>query len=382
MCANRLIVAAAGSGKTSLIVDETTQHTQGNVLITTFTLANEQSIRKKFIKKVGCIPQHVTIQTWFAFLLEHGVRPYRYWNQRVNGMLLVSTASGLRYTNKNGTPVYWGEDENFGKHYFTDSMDVYSDKIAKLVFRCNMNSNGKVIKRLEGIYSWIYIDEVQDMAGWDLEILKLLLKSGIIITMVGDPRQTVYHTHDERKYKKYSDGKIRDFIQSECKRHCDIDEEKMKDSYRNSAAICVVSSRLYPEYRECESLLKKANNHMGLFFVRKQDVREYSRTIVPLQLRLKRDKNNMPILSTKIMNFGESKGIESDHVLIYPTKDMLKWLQGDPVTLKFKTRAQLYVALTRAFFSVGIIVNDNFDKQTEEISLWITRKDEELEIRE
>ncbi|MDR0999514.1 MAG: UvrD-helicase domain-containing protein [Clostridiales bacterium] len=53
MCANRLIVAAAGSGKTSIIVDETAQYTQGNVLITTFTLANEQSIREKFIKKVG-----------------------------------------------------------------------------------------------------------------------------------------------------------------------------------------------------------------------------------------------------------------------------------------------------------------------------------------
>ncbi|MDR0999513.1 MAG: hypothetical protein LBL96_01715 [Clostridiales bacterium] len=113
--------------------------------------------------------------------------------------------------------------------------------------------------------------------------------------------------------------------------------------------------------------------------MRKQDVCEYSKTIMPLQLWLRREKDKMPILSTEVMTFGGSKGVERDHIIIYPTEKMLKWLQGGRVTLKFQTKAHLYVALTRAFFSVGIVVDDNFDKQTQDISLWIAPKGEKLE---
>jgi len=70
------------------------------------------------------------------------------------------------------------------------------------------------------------------------------------------------------------------------------------------------------------------------------------------------------------MNFGESKGLEYPHVLIYPTADMLKWLCDQNVALKDKTKAQLYVALTRAIFSVGIVVNNNFNKTVKGISTW------------
>lgn len=37
------------------------------------------------------------------------------------------------------------------------------------------------------------------------------------MTMVGDPRQVTYHTHNEAKYKKYANGKIEEFIKTECK---------------------------------------------------------------------------------------------------------------------------------------------------------------------
>jgi DNA helicase-2/ATP-dependent DNA helicase PcrA len=209
MCANRLIVAAAGSGKTSLIINEVLQNQNDKTLITTFTLANEQSIRERFIKlNHGRIPSNVTIQPWFSFLLEHGVRPYRCWDRRVDGLQLVQKASGVRFTTNKGVPVQWRENDDFNRHYFNSKMEVYSDKVAKLVIRCNETSNGQVIKRLEKIFSKIYIDEVQDMAGWDLEIIKLMLRSNIELTMVGDPRQVVYHTHIEKKYSKYLEGKI------------------------------------------------------------------------------------------------------------------------------------------------------------------------------
>ena len=72
---NRLILAAAGSGKTTYLVNEALKIKDTKVLITTYTDANEQEIKKKFYEINGCVPENVTIQTWFSFLIQHGVKP-------------------------------------------------------------------------------------------------------------------------------------------------------------------------------------------------------------------------------------------------------------------------------------------------------------------
>ena len=74
MSKNRLMIAAAGSGKTTFLVQTAKKIKDQNVLITTYTEANESEIKKKFR---GRIPKNITIQTWFSFLLQHGVRPYQ-----------------------------------------------------------------------------------------------------------------------------------------------------------------------------------------------------------------------------------------------------------------------------------------------------------------
>jgi len=369
MSVNKLFIAAAGSGKTTLLVDGVLKNQKDKILITTFTLANKKSIYEKILKSnSGYVPSNVAIQTWFSFLIEHGVRPYRFWNGRVVGLHFVSSASGFRYKQKNGTPVYFGE-RDFFKYYFNSNMDVYSDKLARLVCLCNEKSNGCVIKRIEQIYNHIYIDEVQDMAGWDLELIKLFMKSSINLTIVGDPRQTVYLTHHDKKYQKYAYGKIKDFILNECKNSsCVIDEVTLKNSYRNTATICSLASKLYMNLPICESNLSETNLHMGIFFIHKNKVKEYYTKFRPMQLRY--NKKTELYVDADCMNFGESKGLEYNHVLIYPTKNMLEWLCGQNVSLEDKTKAQLYVALTRAFFSVGIVVEDDFSKTVSGIAMW------------
>ena len=57
---NRLIIAAAGSGKTTYLVRQAMQQSD-SVLITTYTIANELEIRKKFVELNGCVPHNVTI---------------------------------------------------------------------------------------------------------------------------------------------------------------------------------------------------------------------------------------------------------------------------------------------------------------------------------
>ena len=100
---NRLIIAAAGSGKTTYLVRQAMQQSN-SVLITTYTIANELEIRKKFVELNGCVPHNVTIQTWYSFLLQHGVRPFQgvVLDDKINGMILVNEKSGKKYNGKYG----------------------------------------------------------------------------------------------------------------------------------------------------------------------------------------------------------------------------------------------------------------------------------------
>lgn len=106
---NKLIIVAAGSGKTTHLVNESLKVTDGKVLITTYTEANEKEIIKKFYELNGCIPESITIQTWFSFLIQHGVKPYQsvIYNGKIKGLLLVNEKSGFRYRGRNGQPVYF-----------------------------------------------------------------------------------------------------------------------------------------------------------------------------------------------------------------------------------------------------------------------------------
>ena len=139
---NRLIIAAAGSGKTTYLVNEALQQSD-SVLITTYTIANELEIRKKFLEINGCVPSNVTIQTWYSFLLQHGVRPFQgvILEDKIMGMILVNEKSGKKCDGKMG-PIYYREEE-YKKFYFTDGMKMYSDKIAKFVCRCEEKTKGK-----------------------------------------------------------------------------------------------------------------------------------------------------------------------------------------------------------------------------------------------
>ena len=353
---NCLIVAAAGSGKTTYLVKRALEIRDQKVLITTFTEANEREICKKMIEIHGSIPQNITVQTWFSFLIEHGVRPYQsfLFNGKVTGLELVNQKSGFHFSSKYG-PVYWGE-KDVQKHYFNSAGQIYSDKLSKFVFRVNDLSGGLVMDRLSRIYPNIFIDEFQDLAGYDLALIKLFMQSNSNLTMVGDPRQVTYHTHEEAKFGKYSEGKIEQFIQTECKKiQIDIDHKSLCTSHRNKQGICEFANQLYPEMEPCGYDEQDPTGHDGVFLVYEEDIDEYLKEFSPIQLR---DKITVDVKdSYAAMNFGNAKGLTFDRVLIYPTKPMLEWIKDHSKSLKPESRSKFYVAITRARHSVGIVIS-------------------------
>lgn len=354
MTNNKLIVAAAGSGKTTFLIDEALKQQHAKILITTYTEANETEIRKKIIEKNKYIPENIIVQTWFSFLLEHGAKPYQgaLFNKDIKGMLLVNEQSGLKYRTNKGTPVYYKEDGEFEEHYFTSNQRIYSDKLSKFVVRCNEKSGGSVIDRLSRIYTHIYIDEVQDLAGYDLEFLKLLFSSLISTLLVGDPRQGTYSTNNAQKNKKYQKSKILNFFEDKTIQ-IETDQATLVTNHRCVEAVCVLSNKLFPDLPKTTSGNFKSKEHTGVFFVKRKDADKYLETFTPVQLRWdKKVKVNDKYL---IRTFGQSKGLTFQRVFLYPTEIFTKWIIDNTTEISPISKAKYYVALTRAEYSVAIL---------------------------
>jgi superfamily I DNA/RNA helicase len=368
---NKLIIAAAGSGKTTFLVNEALKQKTGKVLITTYTQANEGEIRKKIIEINKCIPENITVQTWFSFLLQHGVRPFQgsLFDKKIKGLILVNSQSGLRaYRNpcpdckekkivksdcfKCKNPIYFGEEKDFEKHYFSSVLKIYSDKLSKFVYRCNEKANGAVVDRLSRIFSHIYIDEVQDLAGYDLEFLKLLFACNSTILLVGDPRQGTYSTNSSSKNKQFKKSQIVYFFE-DTPLDIETDQNTLLTNYRSIPSICDLSNRLFLDFQSTASGNFNSTDHDGVFFVKEKDIESYLKKYNPLQLR--DSKKKAVNENYRVMNFGESKGLSFERVLIYPTKPFIDWLKDDSKELAPTSRSKLYVAITRARFSVAII---------------------------
>jgi DNA helicase-2/ATP-dependent DNA helicase PcrA len=359
---NKLIIAAAGSGKTTELIKESLENNETSILISTYTEANASEIRNKFIKKNGSVPSNITIQTWFSLLIKHGVKPFQsvLFNEKVKGMILVSRKSGFRFNNRNSRPIFWGE-KDFYRYYFTNDMKIYSDKLSKLVCRINSESDGKIVDRLTNIYPVIFVDECQDLAGYDLDIIKLLSTHTQKLRLVCDPRQVTYLTHNESKYKKYRNGLIEDFINTECKKiQFNIDKDSLSHSYRCNQAICDFSNKLYPDIHQCDSLQTETTDHDGIFLVDINNKDEYLDKHKPIQLRWSIANKEINI-NYRVYKFGQSKGLTFDRVLIYPTEKMIDWMQNHDSGLSDAARAKLYVGLTRAKFSVGIVCDTSLE---------------------
>ncbi len=343
---SRLVIAAAGSGKTKLIVDSATSHADGRVIITTFTEANEGEITRRFIEQLGCVPPNITIQTWFSFLIQHGAKPFQ-------GSIYLEDIRGLVL--EEGRSAQYVPESNTRKHYFTSDGRIYSDKLAKFALKCDQVSNGAVFDRLSRLYPYIFVDEVQDFAGHDLDVLNALLKTKSRVTLVGDPRQNIYATSKAARNKGIRGSKIVEYFESSgCA--IDVDVESLSVNYRCTKPICNLANGLFPDLPSARSGQIKLTGHDGIFLVHSGLVDQYLDRIRPVQLRYKvTSKGVRPGYSA--LNIGLSKGLQFDHVLVFPTADMLKWLADNSHALADETRSKFYVAITRARFSVGIVAD-------------------------
>lgn len=339
---SRVLVAGAGSGKTQWIVEDAAAQAGQRVLITTYTRANTGSIQKRLERQFGVVPGHVSVASWFSFLLRDGVRPY----QRAVSSQRVSTIRPISGTSK--TYAKRGT-----KRYYLDGQGrAYTDKVSDLAVFIDRATNGAVSERIRRVYGSVYIDEAQDMAGYDLDFVEGLMRSGVRVVLVGDPRQSTYVTTQARKNRKYRGEAITDkFREWHSEDLCDWEDRSF--SWRCNQKICNVADTVFTGYAATESRNLEVTGHDGVFSVREEHLAAYVARFAPQGLRYDRRTNARGVPA---MNFGYSKGLEFDRVLILPNKGLRKWLEtGDGSKLAASTASKLYVAVTRARSSVAFL---------------------------
>ncbi|MEQ9188354.1 MAG: UvrD-helicase domain-containing protein [Cryomorphaceae bacterium] len=344
MSRNEIVVSAAGSRKTTRIVKEAIAKSSEKIAITTYTIENTEQIRVYFNEDIGFIPSNVQIQTWFTFLLTEFARPYRNYliDNRIESIAFVHGQS-TRGIMKSNT-----------KRYYFSERKIYNDKLSEFIIRCNEASSGLVIKRLEQRFDVIYIDEAQDMAGYDLDLIELLFKSNIDVVLVADPRQGTYSTNHSSKNKKYRKSSvIEKFSEWKLKGLCLLTNQTK--CYRSNQSICDFADFLYPNELKTESVMNIRTEHDGVFVIRESQVAQYQEKYKAQVLRFNKKSNSF---GYPAQNFGVVKGKTFDRVLIIPTAKIREFISTGNID-QVGDISKFYVACTRARYSLAIVLADN-----------------------
>lgn len=345
---NQLLLAVAGGRKTQSVVEACAgTHPDRRVLVLGYTRANQDELEKR-IKAAAPFKQNVEISGWYSFLLRHIVSPYLpklYPGHRLTGFNFDGEPQSGRYAS--------------GPSRFLDSEGrAYMLHLSKLAYDVMAASEGAVIDRLQHIYDEIRIDEVQDLGGYDLDIIEALLTSSIDVYLVGDMRQALLSTNiRDPRLRKYRFGElIQWFRLQERKKRLTIEEHPQ--TYRSNQTIASFSDAIFDasnQYSPTVSMSSEPSDHAGLFAVSSQYLDAYRERFHPLCLR--HGANSGAKYDLPYMTFGNAKGRTVDHVLIVPTAAILNFLSQGKL-LEGRPACALYIAVTRAKHSVAFVIDD------------------------
>lgn len=345
LSANRIILACAGSGKSTTIVDDACGDASRKAALITYTINGADELVKIACERHRAVPSHAVISTWYAFLLRHFIRPYQtqLYKPRVSRLLFVR-----------GQTARFAKATSIGQHYFSKPGMFYLDKVSKFACEIIQQTGGQPVRRFEQIFQRLFIDESQDLSGYDLELVEHLLRSKSEIVLVGDHRQATYTTNDSRKNKRFVRSHIVDkFKEWEAAKLCTL--QYQSESHRCVQSICDFADLFFPGAQKTLSRNVVVTGHDGVFAIEKRHVADYCKKYDPQPLRYSRKYSD---IAGSPINFGAAKGMTFDRTLIYPHGPLRKYLGSGKLTDAGKEIPKLYVAVTRARQSTAFVVED------------------------
>ncbi|MBS0042284.1 UvrD-helicase domain-containing protein [Shewanella sp. M16] len=341
---NILTLAVAGGRKTQGLVDHCNALSSNRkVALLTFTQTNQQEVKARLALQAGHA-SGIEVMGWYTFLLRHFAKPFlnmKFPGERVKGF------------DFDGRPSRYAKGKS---RFMTADNKIFGCELGRLAFEL-MQATPALVHRLECIYDEILIDEVQDLASYDWEILEMLLHSKIEVHLVGDVRQSVLSTNPRgQKNKKFSyAASLEWFLKREAEKCLNI--FYATTTYRCRQEIASFSDSIFDaSWRFPETISENRNEtgHDGVFLVRSEHVNEYMSQYSPQCLR--NSKSSAKDLQLPFLNFKLVKGATFERVLVAPTKNIENFIKsGAP--LESTAASTFYVAVTRAKQSVAIILD-------------------------
>jgi len=346
---NVIRISAAGSGKTTKICKEAldaVRSSQKKALVISYTNRGVEAIENAIrMNNRGILSSKIDVKTWYVFILNELIRPYQI---EIPG-IKINEIKGLNFQS-NGVDIY--KSKGSRERYLDCSSNIKSNYASEMAFEIMRKSKNAPLKRLYDIYSHIYIDELQDMAGYDLDVIDVLLKIGENVVCCGDHRQATFVTNKSRKNKKHTGKNIVNYCK-EISLNQNIKIEKELVSHRFNSYICAFANTLFPNDNDnnMTSDMNEMKGHDGVFIISQQDEDAYFSFFHPRVLRYDKKTETQ----YEAINFGASKGLTFDRILVKPNNKLLGFLLN---VQQLESPYKYYVVVTRPRYSLTFVVDE------------------------
>lgn len=208
----RIILAVAGSGKTTYIIDQLCL-TKRHILLC-YTTENYNVLRENIIKKFNCLPPNIFLFTLFSFLYSFCYRPLCE-DYAQNGISFLKPP-GPRAPNVNSR-----------------TKQIYSSRLSLEIYEKKL----RYIDRINKYFDSIFIDEAQDFASYDFDWLLSLAETNKPVLVVGDFYQHTFNssTNNKKNNNLYKKGQTY-YLDRFDKFHKDT--KTLSKSYRCPPSVC------------------------------------------------------------------------------------------------------------------------------------------------
>lgn len=328
----KVLLAVAGSGKTTEIVTQIDE--ERRFLIFTYTEENLLNLRRKIEAKHGWVPPNVHAMTYFTFLHSFCLRPLAGLKRRSRGINFDDPARRGRFTDRDP------------RYYMDGAGRIYGNRVAKAVIKHYPKG---VLERIERFFDVVCVDEVQDFASHDFNLLLHLGQANVEMLLAGDFRQHTYDTSRDGTTRKRLHDDYAEYIQEFRGAGFVVDVESLSRSRRCSPAVC-------------EFITEKLG-------IRIETHSERPARIVTVESQAEADRLRARPDVVKLFyqkhrqygcvsqNWGAAKGEDHyDEICVVLNKETLaKFRQGALSKLPPRTLNKLYVALSRSRGDVHLV---------------------------
>jgi len=326
-----LMLAVAGSGKTTYLIS--LLNLEQRFLLVTYTRNNYEHLKRSVIRKFGYFPENIKVLKYFQFVYTFCYKPFCGLDKRSSGICFKQPPEYTRY--RPGTDEF----------YRTRSGRLYHNRIAHY---CSAQCVDGIKARLDKYYDYLLIDEVQDFAGRDFNMLLNILPDGCNTICVGDFYQHTYDTSLDGNVNHGLYDDYRRFLKKWTDVGVTIDTTTLSRTHRCSSEVCSFVN-------DMGIAIESTGEADGQVYI--LDNEEEADAIltngrIP---KLFLEKSNQ--FRCASMNWGASKGIDSfEDVCVVLNKTAQKLLENRKlIELNPKTKNKLYVACTRAHRHLYIV---------------------------